>query len=339
MKNESNTATATPCYSIIIPVYNVAPYLRECLNSVLKQTFANWEAICVDDGSNDGSEMILDEYEAHDKRFRVIHQKNSGVSGARNIALGMIRGNWFIFLDGDDVLNCELLTVLNNVANCQNVDLITYGYQKLRGNDVFTVEESLFYGSLTVNISDEVDINYLDRYVWQYAFRSSQYKNIVFPKYIGGEDRVFLVECLRRTQELVLIERNFYGYRQRVSSVMHLPISFRKLYDDLCSLKDACEICSKSTKKMPFITISWAREFLVYRCLEKAKELCNYEKDNIWKAWRTIVKSFPGLCLLTTFERILLFATCCMPSLDLAYNLNSILRCFQRRWRLILKVY
>ena len=68
--------TMTPFFSIIIPVYNVAPYLRECLDSVVAQTFTDWEAICVDDGSTDGSGAILDEYEAGDKRFRVIHQRN-----------------------------------------------------------------------------------------------------------------------------------------------------------------------------------------------------------------------------------------------------------------------
>ena len=69
-----------PFFSVIIPVYNVAPYLRECLDSVLKQTFTDWEAICVDDGSTDESGAILDEYAAKDKRFRVIHQANAGVS-------------------------------------------------------------------------------------------------------------------------------------------------------------------------------------------------------------------------------------------------------------------
>ena len=79
-------------FSIIIPVYNVAQYLRECLDSVLAQTFTDWEAICVDDGSTDGSGAILDEYAAKDWRFRVIHQDNAGVGFARNVALNVARG-------------------------------------------------------------------------------------------------------------------------------------------------------------------------------------------------------------------------------------------------------
>ena len=93
-----------PFFSIIIPVYNVAPYLRECLDSVIAQTFTDWEAICVDDGSTDGSGAILDEYAAKDKRFRVIHQKNAGVSVARNAAIELMHGDWFLFVDADDVI-------------------------------------------------------------------------------------------------------------------------------------------------------------------------------------------------------------------------------------------
>lgn len=81
-----------------------APYLRECLGSVLAQTCTDWEAICVDDGSTDGSGAILDEYAARDGRFKVIHQSNAGVSAARNAALNVVCGEWVYFLDADDLL-------------------------------------------------------------------------------------------------------------------------------------------------------------------------------------------------------------------------------------------
>ena len=103
-------------FSIIIPVYNVAPYLRECLDSVLVQTIADWEAICVDDGSSDGSGAILDEYAAKDKRFRVIHQENAGVSAARNRALQVALGEWITFLDGDDRFDAGRLAALSSIA-------------------------------------------------------------------------------------------------------------------------------------------------------------------------------------------------------------------------------
>ena len=95
--------------SIIIPVCNAAPYLRECLDSVLAQTCVDWEAICVDDGSTDGSGAILDEYAAKDARIKVIHQSNAGVSAARNAGLAVSRGEWVSFVDSDDRIEANYL--------------------------------------------------------------------------------------------------------------------------------------------------------------------------------------------------------------------------------------
>ena len=88
--------------SIIVPVYNVEKYLRRCLDSILAQTFTDFECICIDDGSSDGSGKILDEYAEKDFRFVVIHKDNGGVSSARNAGLDVARGEWLAFVDSDD---------------------------------------------------------------------------------------------------------------------------------------------------------------------------------------------------------------------------------------------
>jgi glycosyltransferase involved in cell wall biosynthesis len=117
-----------PYFSIIIPVYNVAPYLRKCLDSVLSQTFTDWEAICVDDGSTDGSGAILDEYAAKDKRFRVIHQDNQGVAVARQVALDNIIGDWMIAIDPDDWVESSNLMDLYNTVTDTDVDMVWCNY-------------------------------------------------------------------------------------------------------------------------------------------------------------------------------------------------------------------
>ena len=93
--------------SVIIPVYNVARYLQECLDFVRAQTVGDWEAICVDDGSTDGSGVILDKYAAEDARFKVIHQANEDVSAARNVGLEVAQGDWVTFIDADDTVDAE----------------------------------------------------------------------------------------------------------------------------------------------------------------------------------------------------------------------------------------
>ena len=100
-------------FSIIIPVYNVESYLRQCLDSVLAQTFGDWEAICVNDGSTDGSAAILEEYAAKDDRFKVITQANAGLSAARNAGIKEAQGEYVLFLDSDDWLEPTALQTLD----------------------------------------------------------------------------------------------------------------------------------------------------------------------------------------------------------------------------------
>ena len=91
--------------SIIIPVYKVEPYMRECLDSIAASELDCWEAILIDDGSPDRCPHICDEYAAKDKRFRVIHQENAGVAAARNVGIDIAKGEWIWFVDSDDVVD------------------------------------------------------------------------------------------------------------------------------------------------------------------------------------------------------------------------------------------
>ena len=119
-------------FSIIIPVYNVEPYLRECLNSVQQQTFGDWEAVCVDDGSTDGSAGILQEYASRDNRIKVIAQPNGGLSAARNTGLDNATGDYILFLDSDDwielnALECIHTQLLLPTSDLRPLDMLCFG--------------------------------------------------------------------------------------------------------------------------------------------------------------------------------------------------------------------
>ena len=119
-------------FSIIIPVYNVERYLRDCLNSVLGQTCHEWEAICVNDGSTDGSKFILEEYAAEDPRIKVITKNNGGLSSARNVGLERAEGDYILFLDSDDWLEGRALEILK--GNMDGEDIGEYeGRQETHG--------------------------------------------------------------------------------------------------------------------------------------------------------------------------------------------------------------
>ena len=113
-----------PVLSIIIPIYNVEPYLRCCLNSILVQTFPSWEAVLVDDGSKDNCGKICDEYAAMDSRFRVIHKENGGLTSARNSGLAMASGEWVMHLDGDDWIEPEMLELLLRKGEETGADIV-----------------------------------------------------------------------------------------------------------------------------------------------------------------------------------------------------------------------
>ncbi len=120
----------TPLFSIIIPVYRVEAYLRDCLLSLQNQTFSDWECICIDDGSPDNSGDILDEFAALDSRFIVLHQINQGVSSARNAGLSQARGEWVTFIDGDDTVESDMLETLASHISQGNADIYCWGISK-----------------------------------------------------------------------------------------------------------------------------------------------------------------------------------------------------------------
>lgn len=119
-----------PLVSVIIPVYHVEKYLRECLDSVLGQTLHDIEVICVNDGSKDGSREILREYEARDSRLCVIDKQNEGVSIARNIGLDAARGEFVLFVDADDKMDRELCEKTYRKAVAKNLDIVVFDYSK-----------------------------------------------------------------------------------------------------------------------------------------------------------------------------------------------------------------
>lgn len=106
-----------PQFTVIIPVYNVASYLRDCLNSVLTQSFTDYEVICIDDGSTDESGAILNGYSQANQNIKVIHQENKGLSAARNAGIQAAKGNYIFFLDGDDWIEANALDILSNKMN------------------------------------------------------------------------------------------------------------------------------------------------------------------------------------------------------------------------------
>lgn len=220
-------------FSIIVPVYNVAAYLRSCLASLVDQTESSWEAICVDDGSTDGSAEILDEFAARDSRIRVIHQSNSGVSAARNAALDIASGDWIGFLDGDDTYHPQLLQVVSEaIAENEPLDAVGYGavYVDENGEIVGRLGKGVPL-SRGIKLCSEVLGDGRGPYsrfvwsVWDKFFRRERIVELNLRFEIGmklSEDSLFAQLYLAQSNRIALLP-DFDGYRylMRVGSATH----------------------------------------------------------------------------------------------------------------------
>lgn len=139
--------------SVIIPVYNSAPYLEQCLNSVLSQTYPNLEVICVDDGSTDISKHIIQKFVEEDSRVILVSQPNSGVSTARNAGLDIAHGEYITFVDSDDEIEPDMYETLLDLLLRYKADIAHCGYKKMHLDG--TVKDVLGTGELLVQDSSE----------------------------------------------------------------------------------------------------------------------------------------------------------------------------------------
>ena len=213
---------ATPFFSIIIPVYNVAPYLRECLDSILAQNFTDWECLCVDDGSTDESGAILDEYAAKDTRFRVFHQENRGLSAARNrgidVALTTSAIQMLTFIDADDWVAPNYLAALYE-GHQQQAGCCAVGVQR-----VYTHEHlSRIFNDIPWRVITPHDFwakGSLPMTAWAKAYPKNFFTHIRFPKGRYHEDEATTHHLLFQSQTVATTDVLLYYYRQRKSGIM-----------------------------------------------------------------------------------------------------------------------
>ena len=194
--------------SVIIPIYNSVSFLEECLCSIKKQTFNDWECILVDDGSDDGSGEMCDEWVKKDSHFRVIHKENGGVSKARNVGLAEANGEYVLFVDSDDFVRKDYVTMLMRPLEKYPFDMVLSGLSYYRGSqDVRDVE------SLTNHDWELEDHDQLLSLLQQPLITSpvaKLYKKSVISRYnlqfdedmSLGEDRDFNIEYISKIQRV-----------------------------------------------------------------------------------------------------------------------------------------
>lgn len=206
--------------SIIIPIYNASQYLNECIQSVVNQSYKNFECILIDDGSSDGSEIICNQWAQKDDRVRVIHQPNQGVSKARNKGIAEAEGEYIAFIDSDDWIDSNYLNTLLQPIEEYNVDLVVCGLQQHYSNGTF---KNYSYKAGIIHIEQQdtnafTDINkkflLFGPVIKLYKRTIIQTHNIHFPpEYTYGEDLLFNYNYLEYVKAVYIVDQCLYHYR------------------------------------------------------------------------------------------------------------------------------
>lgn len=310
--------------SVIIPVYNGEKYLSECLDSVLNQTYQNLEIIIVNDGSNDNTKSIVEEYVKRDNRIMLLNNDESrGVAEARNIGIKTANGNYVAFVDADDVVSNDYVEKLFTKMD-EEVDVVCSGYYEVQ-NDVNNILKihtlpnkvcknvdesySLYSECLTDNVAMQA--------VWGKIFKKELFDNVSFEPLMVGEDEVLFVQVMISNAVIKTSEYKGYYYR---------------IHDD--------SALRKANEGKKFAENNYKAKYLIAKRMENVSEYCkkqssnNFKKEvfyNIFrlKRWdknkvnfmassevvRYYRKTLSKMCSLSFKERIIIFIYCYCPRL------------------------
>lgn len=272
--------------SVIVPCYNLAGWIRDCLDSILVQDFGDWECVVVDDESTDDSPKILDEYSEKDSRIRVIHQKNSGEGGARNAGIATAKGEWVFFLDGDDVMAPGALERLSQIIENNPAEkLIRFGYERFQDGEHWTPQVQK--GEvLRKDVAAQIAMSDFFTYVWQHLYRRDVIQGVSFKAYKRGCDRVFVDDVLlNRVNSFVETTDVFYGYRVRAGSAMNSVPTVQVLKDEMWHRRDIVLMIEASEKKVVYAGGWWLERYFTKYFGELVVQKPVEDRGRLWDEW------------------------------------------------------
>lgn len=295
-------------FSVIVPVYNVKKYLPQCINTVLNQSFNDYELILIDDGSTDGSGQLCDEYSEAFHNIKTIHKINGGLSSARNIGLKAAIGKYIIFIDSDDyIISSSFFEEIHAKLKEKEYDLLLYKFQKIYDGDTnlkpctFSMKEA----EAIIN-SDALLLNLVkgDAYygtAWAKTIRRELLvgNNIEFEEGLLGEDMEWYFHLLTVVKSISAIDKSYIAYRQREGSISKT--------NGLKNLTDYIYIIEKWADGIEKASINEVRKKALRGAMAKyyANLLITYNRvrDIEKRAYKTRVKNLHGLLKYSRSKR------------------------------------
>lgn len=228
--------------SVIVPVYNAEPYLEQCINSILRQTFIDFELILIDDGSTDNSGELCDRFAEKDKRILVIHQENRGQAAARNVAVSKAKGKWICFVDSDDCIHYQMLEYLYFAVVNNNVGMGICGAIEAEHLPV-EFNDSLSYDFDTMIVTEDVlkyfcsDVKYWYWVVWAKLIRKDIVESVPFEEGRIYEDNAIVFRWLILAKKIAVTNLRMYYYYINYESTSRKKFTVKRL-DYLWALEE-----------------------------------------------------------------------------------------------------
>lgn len=272
-----------PEISIILPVYNVEEYLDECIQSILNQTFKNYELIIINDGSTDDSGKICDGYAIKDKRIKVIHKENGGISSARNVGIKQSSGNFIVFIDSDDYIEANMLECLYEYITKYNTDMVICDFVYKCENNIINNEVN--ENKIKIYNSREAQAElYGNKYLnfavaWSKIYRKSLFNDLYFDENRIHEDEFIAHKILNKCNKIIFIPNKLYVYRIRNNSITNSKYSLKR-FDRVYAIEDRLKFYRELnlSELIPIVDCDYVYLFFT-EYVKCKKELKNVEKE------------------------------------------------------------
>lgn len=220
--------------SVVVPIYMVEEYLKQCVESIQKQSYKNIEIILVDDGSGDKSGAMCDEFKKSDNRIEVIHKSNGGLSSARNAGLKIAKGDYICFIDSDDVISEDYISDAVKVfEQNEKIDIVQCKNLKFYDMKMLALPEST--GEVTV-LNHELANGLLSQFnksvtnlAWDKVYKKKLFKDIVYPEGKLHEDEFTTYKLIYECEGMAVIDKYNYYYRQRENSIVSSKFNIKRL--------------------------------------------------------------------------------------------------------------
>jgi glycosyltransferase involved in cell wall biosynthesis len=278
--------------SIIVPIYNVEKYLHRCVHSILKQTYRNIEIILVDDGSPDRCGEMCDEYASLDKRVKVIHKENGGLSDARNMGINISRGCYISFIDSDDWIHEKYIEILVDILEKGNADISVCGFLK-------TSVEDFTRAPLNEHIFEFTNIEALEQLygefstqlvvAWGKLLKKSLLQNIRFPIGRLHEDVFTTYKIIYEAKKVVFTTNQLLYYWQREESITGGGLKIRNLLDVLDALDQRAEFFMSNNLK-ELVIKTYRSMFFMFMAAFEQKNMNENDKAELYNQFERIKK-------------------------------------------------